>query len=172
MKFGLVIVAASMLAALAASAEESARNSLSGYDGFRFGMTEPEARSVQPLSSPILEPKRTRFRIAQSKRIDGVDYELSITLMKGKLDTILLSSDTHESDIGCQGNFQRVVSLVQSKYGPPDTTPSNKVLGGVARFEDATFTFKDGNAILLSSVFVKTCLVSVAYTAAKSGGSF
>jgi len=104
--------------------------------------------------------------------VDGVDYSFSITLMKGKLDTILLSSDTKETDTGCQHNFNRVVSLVQTKYGPPDRTPGEKVYGRIARFNNATFTFQDGNAIVVSSFYIETCLVNVAYMAGKKGGSF
>jgi hypothetical protein len=168
----LLSISTVLLSISAVAAQDHKRAALPGYGGFLFGMTEQQARSVKSLSAPIPEPTRTRFKLAEPATVDGIDYVFSVTLMKGKLDTILLSSDTKETDTGCQYNFNRVVSLVQTKYGPPDRAPSEKVYSRIARFRDATFTFQDGNAIVVSSVYIETCLINVAYMAGKKGGSF
>jgi hypothetical protein len=171
---GSKFVVASVFAVMttAAYAQDNVRKTLPGYRGLSFGMTEQEARRVTQLGGPISESQNVRFEALAPVVVDGVSYKLSITLSKGRLDTVAMTSRTQESKSDCKYNFERVVSLIQSKYGSPDRAPDVQGLSGIASIRSVTFTFRDGNSIIASEAFVKSCLVNIAYTQGKKGESF
>jgi hypothetical protein len=169
MKFAIVF--ALMLSSGLVWSAESSRASLSGYKGFVFGMTEQQARAVMPLGPLTPDGDRMRMKARDPAKVDGVEYGLSVILVNGALTMLSLQSMTQGTELQCQAKFDRVVSLIQSRYGAPDRSPKLDIIGRLARSNEAVFTFRDSNSIVAYALYAEKCTLLVAYKAGK-GGSF
>jgi hypothetical protein len=154
------------------------RQSLSGFQNFRFGMLEQDIRRIAKIEAKSNEAEGTFLNGAKLIEINGLSYRVRFLLKGGKLYRVRLSRESTASDGQCDAYFDRVFGLVQAKYGNPDEAPErSKLLDGISTIRIAAFTFRDGGQITASATYFetdRTCTVLVAYTTgrAKQGSSF
>jgi hypothetical protein len=167
-----IVAAWAVLHLTAASyAQSDSRDKLPGYRGIMFGMTEAQARAAAKLGGPIPEPHGVRLKLLEPVIVDGVSYEMSMLLVSARVGSILLSNDSKRSSVpACESTFQRVLGLVQSKYGMPDQPVEAK--RGILTTRSASFTFRDGNGLAVSMFYIDDCLTTIAYVKGKGGESF
>jgi len=149
------------------------RQSLQGFQQYRFGMSEQKIRTTTQINDSSSEEGNVRLKAADTTQVDGAAYQLSFLLKDGKLYRVNLLRESSARVPNCDGLFERIFGLVRAKYGAPDKEPEVTNVSGISQLSSARFTFRDGGIINTSTLYLKQkCTVSVAYTAGMKGGLF
>ena len=169
-----LFIAAAVFGLLTTQALSTDRQTLSGFQKFRFGMSEQQIRKITTIEEASQIEEGLWLGAAQSIEIDGVRYRLRFLLNRDKLSRIRLSDETVASDTDCGFRFNRIFALVQAKYGNPDQPPKRSVFpGGIAVLQTATFTFRDGGRIISSAYYQEgKCTALISYVGVGPGASF
>lgn len=171
----MVIVLSLSTSAAAVAAEKK----IEGFQNFKFGMTETSIRKISKIARRTPEegtdnsPSGERLYLEKIANVDGVAYEISVKLVKGKLNSIDLSNEESKADGLCGGRFERIFGLIKAKYGNSDSGTNKQIDGGDSVIWSASFTFENGARIIPSTVYLSgSCLTTVHYGAGHGDGAF
>jgi hypothetical protein len=156
---------------LIATQAVAADRSLSGFDRFRFGMTEQQVRELTAIEESRPEEGDTSLKATEPITIDGLGYQLSFLIRPGGLFRINMLHVALVRPLACTGDFIRVFGSITARFGNPDQPVKRESVGGISTRESAAFTFRDGASIKLTSIYIdRTCAISVAYSGGSGGG--
>lgn len=170
MRILILAVVACVTAGLAAQALAAQRDTLSGFQNFRFGMNEQELRELVEIGEKRIRDNETELIPTERTIIDGTAYKLDFLLKENKLYYIGLLAEIKDP-LTCVRRLERIFGLVKAKYGDPDDDPEYKN-DRISETKSVSFTFQDGARIVISTLKLSSCLEMISYYAGSSGGTF
>jgi hypothetical protein len=173
MKFAIVLAVVMATFNVAAAQQ---RDKLTGHGNAKFGMTYEQVidayPDVTPYTSPDARPGIHRDRLSRYSRI--ADTRVSITYYfspSKRLNSIMIFFRDYYG-VGpetCQTSlFEKWYSEIQRSYGRATSPKSTIILNERETMLSATWTYRDGSEISLStSSYSDSCILSAHYTGPK-----
>ena len=148
---------------------------IDGFRGFRFGMSVEAAQTMgvlTPQENGEIELGRW-YNYSRPETVDGLVYQVAL-LFNGNsgLISVNLSRRVDAHDALCTSHFSSALSSLQASFGTPDQPPERLSHGGIMTNTTARFSFRDGSRIVLTSIFIGDCSISVALLSPREGGGF
>ncbi len=148
---------------------EALETSVIGHGDFQFGMTKEAVSKITNLQPQRDANNNGWYNSNETVSIIGRQYEYSMRFDGDSLVQVNLATDFADSKGLCDAEFDKALGAIISRYGAPDQPAEKSEIQGISFGNFARFTASDGSSIRLSSNYISSCLINVAYTVGGEG---
>ena len=186
-----ILLASAMLATFPSKVHATDKE-ISGFSGYRFGMTEDEIRKLTKfdrqeikanIQGNVINNAKVQLTGDEPIEIAGRKYKLMLSLEEGRLDYILLedqieyqNENVESANRSCRNTFMLRYGMLKAKYGSPDSEPETDTVEHIGTVTFAKFTSANGSYIFAESISRQTrpfsCDVRVSYSEVQGGNPF
>ena len=144
------------------------RVKLSGYQDFKFGMSEAELRTKVGIVKESNESMfgGTWLTTDHLVEVNGEEYRMEVLTLEGSVVQVNLGRSFQHDPDACKAAFQRMVQLTETELGAPDSPPEIEEYASSMK-ASARFSFKDGGVLLIAAAAVRGsdfgCIQNFAY---------
>src|SRR3954453_12322188 len=186
------ILLASAMLATSPSKVHATDKEISGFSGYRFGMTEDQIRKLTKfdrqeikanIQGNVINNAKVQLTGDEPIEIAGRKYKLMLSLEEGRLNHILLddqieyqNENVESANRSCRNTFMLRYGMVKAKYGSPDSEPETNTVEHIGIVTFAKFTSVNGSYIFAESISRQTrpfsCDVRISYSEVQGGNPF